>query len=164
VLATVPSHARLTDRPTPPSPPASHRNPPPPSLPRSPTTPWVKRHATPAPSSMMARIVASREPIAVGGAGAGAAVVRRRRHMNTPSAGGPCSLSYSSQRRPARIPLQLRSFRPCHRRGTPAAAPSPPLHSDGRVCLQHAGLFLSAVGDRHIGQVRGGRGDRDDGP
>jgi len=55
VLATVPSHARLADSLTPPSPPASHPRPPPPPLPRNPPAPWGKRHATPAPSSIVAK-------------------------------------------------------------------------------------------------------------
>jgi len=73
VLATVPSHARLADSLTPPSPPASHIRPPSPPLPRCPRAPQGKRHANPAPSSMVARFVASSKPIAAGGASAGAA-------------------------------------------------------------------------------------------
>ena len=63
-------------------------------------------------------------------------VGRRRRHMNTPSAGGPCSPYLSSQRAPARNPLPLSSSGPCRRRGTPAAAPLAPLLplSSSRPC------------------------------
>ena len=52
---------------------------------------------------------------------------RRRRHMNTPSAGGSCSLARTSERPPARIPPPLSSSRPCRWRETPAAAPPAPL-------------------------------------
>ena len=54
-------------------------------------------------------------------------VGRRRRHMNTPSAGGPYSQALSSQRAPVHIPLPLSSSRLCPRRGTLAAVPPIPL-------------------------------------
>jgi len=73
VLATVPSHARLADSLTPPSPPASRLRPTSPPLPGNPPAARGKRHATPTPSSMVARFVSRSKPIAAGGAGEGAA-------------------------------------------------------------------------------------------
>jgi len=89
VLTTVPSHARLADSLTPLSPPASHLRPPPPPLPRSPPAPRGKRHATPAHSSMVARLVASSKPIAAGGAGAGAAAAAVGAATGKPTASSP---------------------------------------------------------------------------
>jgi len=73
VHATVARHARLAHSLTPPSPTASHVRPPSRPLQRSPPAPQGKRNANPAPSSMVARLVASNKPIAAGGVGAGAA-------------------------------------------------------------------------------------------
>ena len=87
VLATVPSHARLAV--THPSPPASHLRSPAPPLPRSPSAPRGKRHATPAPSSMVARFTTSSKPIAAGGAGAGAAAAVVRAATGKPAASSP---------------------------------------------------------------------------
>jgi len=86
VLATVPSHARLADSLTPPSPPASHLRPPAPPLPRSPHAPRGKRHATPAPSSKVVRLVASSKPIAAGGSGPGAATAAKGAATGKPAA------------------------------------------------------------------------------
>ena len=86
VLATVPSHARLAGSLTPPSPPASHLRPPPPPLPRSPPDPRGKRHADPAPSSIVAKLVASSKPIAAGGTGAGAAAAAVEAGTGKPAA------------------------------------------------------------------------------
>jgi len=89
VLATVPSHARLADSLTPPSPPVSHLRPPSPLLPRSTTASRGKRHAALAPSSMLARFVASSKPIAAGGAGAGAAAAAVEAATGKPAASSP---------------------------------------------------------------------------
>ena len=89
VLATVPSHARLANSLTTPSPPASHLRLPPPPLPRSPLAPRGKRHATPAPSSMAGRLFANSKPIAAGGAGAGAAASAVGAATGKPTASSP---------------------------------------------------------------------------
>jgi len=104
VLATVPGHARLADILTPPSPPASHLRPPSPPLPRSPPAPRGKRHATPDPSSMMARFISRSKPIAGGGAGAGAAAAAVGAVTGKPAASSPRTLSSPSEPQPLHNP------------------------------------------------------------
>jgi len=104
VLATVSSHARLAGSLTPLRPPASHPRPPSPPLPRSPPAPRGKRHATPAPSSMVARFVPSSKPIAAGGAGAGAAAVAVGAATGKPAASSPAPPSSPTAPQPLHNP------------------------------------------------------------
>jgi len=83
------SHARLADNLTPPSHPASHLRLPPPPLPRSPPAPRGERHATPARSFMVARLVASSKPIAAKGQRAGAAAAAVGAATGKPAASSP---------------------------------------------------------------------------
>ena len=109
VLVTVPSHARLADSPTLPCPLASHLHPPSPPLPRSPAAPRGKRHATPVPSSMVARVVASSKRIAAGGAGAGAAAAAVGAATDKPAASSPLTPPAPRPLHPSTTP---RSYRP----------------------------------------------------
>ena len=136
VLTTVPSHARLADSLTPLSPPASHLRPPPPPLPRSPPAPRGKRHATPAHSSMVARLVASSKPIAAGGAGAEAAAAAVGTATDTPTASSPPPLQPHGPSTPPQPPdctplaglLPPRSFARSAARHPARPVPSPPHH------------------------------------
>jgi len=73
MLATFRSHEPLANSLSTPSPQLQHLRRRSPPLPRSPLAPWDKRHATPAPSSMVVQFVARSNTIAARGAGAGAA-------------------------------------------------------------------------------------------
>jgi len=109
VLATVPSHARLADSLTPPSPRASHLGPPSPPLPRSPPAPWDKDRAAPAPSSMVAMFVASSKPIAAGDAGAGAVAAAVAAATGKQAASSPPPPSSPTDTQPLHIPPNVPS-------------------------------------------------------
>jgi len=107
VLATVPGHARLADSLTPPSSPASHLRPPSLPLPRSPPAPRGGRHASPAPSSMVARFIASSKPIAAGGALAGAAAAAVGTTTGKPAVSSPPPLSSPTAPQPLKTPPNI---------------------------------------------------------
>jgi len=136
VHATVARHARLADSLTPPSPTASHVRPPSPPLQRSPPAPQGKRNANPAPSSMVARLVASNKPIAAGGVGAGAAAA---------VVGAATSKLAASSRPPSLQPYGL-STSPQPRRIHPRVRSPPPTTHRAASCATSRAASVAVLG------------------